>query len=145
MKDRSNVLGWAVLWGTLLAGASAGAIDGAAAKARVPEAVVRKLATKAVMPEYPESSVRAKTQGVAVVAVSIDENGKLRSVDLVEAPDEATGNAVVKAVQQWEFQRALTEGNPVAVLGKITFYFIQEHGRPRVENPRFFRLNGSQK
>lgn len=144
MRHKRNTLGWAAFGIILLLGKLAIAIDGTPGKARVPEAVLRKLATKVVMPEYPESSVRAKKQGVAVVAVFLDENGKLGRVDLIESPDEATGNSAVNAVRQWEFQHATTEGRPIAVLGKITFYFIHERGKSRVENPHFFQRNGLQ-
>lgn len=106
--------------------------------ARVPEGVVRKAAITVVKPEYPSSSKKRRTQGLAVVVVDIDEKGAVTNVEVAEAPDEDIGRSVVHAVRQWKFAPLTAEEKPIKLRGKLTFYFSIRDGKARVEDPKRF-------
>jgi TonB family protein len=108
---------------------------------RVPEGVVRRVAKTVVMPEYPSTSKKRGTQGLAVVAVDIDERGEVTDVAVVEAPDEDIGRSVITAVRQWKFSELTAEGKPVRLQGKLSFYFRISRGKARVSNPEKFALS----
>ena len=55
--------------------------------ATVSEKTLRGWASHTVMPAFPEASRNQKSQGVAVVQLDIDEQGKVTKVDVLEAPD----------------------------------------------------------
>jgi TonB family protein len=105
---------------------------------RVPEGVVRKVAKTVVMPAYPATSKKRRTQGLAVVTVDIDERGDVTNVAIVEAPDEDIGKSVMTAVRQWKFSELTAEGKPVRLQGKLSFYFRINGGKARVSNPEKF-------
>ena len=74
-------------------------------RAPVSESGLRKhKATKKVKPVYPKTSLENKVAGRVVVHILVDENGKVPEAKVKEAPDELTGQAVVEAAKQWEFQ-----------------------------------------
>lgn len=106
--------------------------------ATVPEKTLRKFAKIVVMPKYPDASQRAGAQGVAVAHLDINEEGTVSKVELLEAPDEATGSAVVMALKMWTFERPIedTTGKPIRLSGKLTFYFVIENGHGVVRNPK---------
>lgn len=103
------------------------------------ESVIRKAAIKSVMPKYPSSSRKRGANGVAVADVEIDEDGEIAMVKIVESPDRETGRAVEKAIRQWKFTQLKAQGKPVRVLSKLTFYFVIQKGKGRVENPRRYQ------
>src|SRR5215831_1934509 len=71
----------------------------------VGEAGLRKQkATRTVQPVYPEESLKNHVTGKVIVDIVVDENGKVPEAKVEQAPDELTGEAVVAAARQWEFQ-----------------------------------------
>ncbi|HKB69005.1 MAG TPA: energy transducer TonB [Pyrinomonadaceae bacterium] len=105
----------------------------------VSEAMLRKLASKTVTPGYPERAKKRGTKGIAVVRVDVDEKGELSDIRIVEAPDIDIEASVTDAVRQWKFGPAQdANGAPLRIRGKLTFYFVSDHGQFRVENPRQF-------
>lgn len=106
--------------------------------ATVPEKTLRQFAKTVVMPEYPDASQRNGIQGVAIAEVNIDEEGAVKKVEILEAPNEAIGNAVVMAIKKWKFERPVDDstGKAVRLSGKLTFYFVIENGRGIVKNPK---------
>jgi len=112
-------------------------IDSQPAQVEMPN--VRPLARSTVMPVYPEESRRKRVQGPAVVEFVIGTDGRLSSKpQIVVAPDQAIGDAVIDAVSQWTFNR-LVRGQPprlVKVLGDLTFYFVLDNDKALVLNPR---------
>ncbi|HVF21761.1 MAG TPA: energy transducer TonB [Pyrinomonadaceae bacterium] len=106
--------------------------------ATVPEKTLRKFAKVVVMPNYPEDSRRKGSQGVAVALLNIDEEGTVKKVEILQAPDESIGNAVIKATQGWKFQPATEDstGKAIRLSGKLTFYFKIVDKTAFVENPR---------
>ncbi len=106
---------------------------------RVPEVAVRKLATRTVMPVYPESSKNRGTRGVAVAQVNVNETGLLTNVEIIEAPDSEIEQAVIRAVKYWKFNPANVDGKAIPFVGKLTFYFVINERQARVQNPRRFK------
>ena len=107
---------------------------------KTPEQVFRKLISKLVMPVYPDAARRRGERGVAVAEVLVDEQGRLADVQILEAPSAEIGEAVIAAVRQCRFSAAESDGGPIRVSGKLTFYFvIDRDGLARVENPRKFK------
>jgi len=106
--------------------------------ATVPEKTLRQFAKVVVMPVYPDASRRSGAQGVAVAELKIDEEGTVQKVQILEAPDDAIGNAVVMALKSWKFQRPVDDstGKAVRLSGKLTFYFVIENGKGIVRNPQ---------
>jgi rhodanese-related sulfurtransferase len=96
------------------------------------EGGLRQMALTSVTPSYPASSVKAGVSGVAVAAVvTSTTKGGAPAVEILEAPDQAIGDAVREALGKWTF--------PVwtyPMEGKLTFYFRVEQGKGRVLNPQ---------
>jgi len=96
---------------------------------------LRRLSVKAQAPAYPSTSLANNITGVAVAAVTIDVNGTVRDVTIVDSPDDATGTAVRNAVLRWTF-RPLGVSSPADLInGKLIFYFHLQNGRGVVSSP----------
>jgi TonB family protein len=103
----------------------------------VSEAVLRKLASKTVMPQYPAQSKKRGSKGIAVVRVDLDEKGELSDLRVLEAPDSDIEASVTDAVKQWQFGPARgANGEPLRIRSKLTFYFVSDGGQFRVNNPK---------
>lgn len=102
------------------------------------EGSLRKIATKIVIPLYPQKSIKRKAKGVAVAQIMINQDGDVSKVEILEAPDSMISTSVTEAVSQWKFRSSkIKDGPSVTVKGKLTFYFvIDDQGKGRVENPK---------
>lgn len=78
--------------------------------------------TAHVSPIYSDEALRARVQGVVIVEVRIEADGKilhariLRSIPMLD-------QAALDAVRQWEFTPTLQDGSPVPVLMTMTVQF----------------------
>ena len=71
-----------------------------------------------------------------MVMINVDESGKVVHAAMLEAPDRAIGEAVVKAVSKWPFTLPVGDKNrPVRLQGRLVFYFRIEHDQPTVIDP----------
>ena len=104
---------------------------------RVRESALRKRATRVETPRFPGDALKRGSNGVAVVSIEVGESGRVTSVQVLQAPDSAISNAVSEAIYKWTFKPVTHEGKPVRLIGKLTFYFLLKHGKPRVESPKF--------
>lgn len=105
--------------------------------ARVREHNLRRRVTKLGLPTFPEEAKRTKTTGVAVAAISIDEEGRLKSIEVLQAPHPSIAKAMSDAIRQWVFEVKWSENEPKLCLrGKITFYFRIERGEAVVKTPK---------
>ncbi|HEX8139149.1 MAG TPA: energy transducer TonB [Pyrinomonadaceae bacterium] len=105
----------------------------------VNERSLRKMATRTVMPTFPEEAKKHGAKGVAVAELEFDDKGAVAQVEVLEAPDPLIKQSVIDAVKQWKFSPTTANENPVNVRGKLTFYYvIDERGEGRVENPKQF-------
>jgi outer membrane biosynthesis protein TonB len=67
-----------------------------------PEGLIRKIVIKHVMPEFPKGTPINSAQGLVVVAVVFDEEGKLSQAEVLEAPHPLIKQAVLDALKLWE-------------------------------------------
>lgn len=107
-------------------------------RAPVGESGLRKQkATKKVKPAYPEESLKNKVTGRVIVNILVDENGKVPEAKVKEAPDELTGQAVVEAAKQWEFQAPpKVQGRQICYSSTLSFKFEIKDGKGKVvDNP----------
>ena len=78
--------------------------------------------TRKVSPVYPPIAQSARVQGVVILEVLIDEQGRvadarvLRSIPLLD-------QAAIDAVRQWEYTPTLLNGAPVPVIMTVTVQF----------------------
>jgi len=103
---------------------------------KVSEISLRKLATKTVLPDFPEEAKKRGAKGVAVAQLEVDEKGDVAQVEVLEAPDPLIKKAVADATKQWKFKPSASSGEPVRIQGKLTFYYVIDRNEARVENPR---------
>ena len=89
---------------------------------RVGAGVLAPTRVKNVNPFYPPMAVSARVQGVVILEVRIEPDGRvcdarlLRSIPLLD-------QAALDAVLQWEFTPTLLNGAPVPVLVTTTVNF----------------------
>lgn len=102
------------------------------------ETVLRKRATRVVMPAYPARAKKLRAKGVAVGEVAINDRGEVISAKALEAPDESIEKALAEALVQWRFEPVIENGVSHNVKGKLTFYYVTEGGKFVVKNPRQF-------
>jgi len=76
-----------------------------------PEGAIRKIVIKRVMPEFPKGTPINNAQGLVIVAVVFDEEGKLSQAEVLEAPHPLIKQAVLDALKLWETEpRGVFEG-----------------------------------
>ncbi len=102
---------------------------------RLGEGVLHKKAVEKILPVYPETSMRERVTGVGVASLRIGKDGRVDSVEILESPDAATGQSIREAVSKWVFEPTTIRGQPVEVVGKLTFYFRFEEGTGPVVAP----------
>ena len=96
---------------------------------------LRRLAITAPSPIYPAQSLANNVSGVVVAAVGIELSGKVRSVEIIESPDDATARAVQGAVRRWVFKAVSLPGPGNLITGNLVFYFHITDGRGVVSSP----------
>lgn len=95
----------------------------------------RRIARVQPRPEYPVVSLDSGKTGVTVAAVVTTPEGRMERVDVLEAPDAHVGDAVSRALGQWEIEPPVDDGQPVRVRSKLFFYFVMENGEGLVRSP----------
>ncbi len=96
----------------------------------------RRIARVRPRPEYPAVAVDSGKTGVAVAEVVTTSDGSMGRVDILQAPDEHTGDAVARALANWEVQPPVDDdGHAVGVRSKLYFYFVIEDGEGFVRSP----------
>lgn len=86
------------------------------------EPELRKAATKKVVPEYPDIGCSTRVEGNVVVAILVDENGKVIDAGAKSGPT-LLREASIRTAKKWEFQPFLKDGQPVKFTGTLTFRF----------------------
>jgi outer membrane biosynthesis protein TonB len=97
--------------------------------------VLRKAASRLVVPLFPRESLHARHQGVAVAEVTFGTTGKIERVDVLDAPDTWILAAMLDAVRRWELPSATHGSHPVSLTGKLTYYFLIRGGVGVVMDP----------
>lgn len=84
--------------------------------------VLQQEAIKRVAPSYPIAAASAGIFGTVVVEVVIDEEGKVVRAKALSGPPQLC-EAAVEAAKAWRFRPTKLSGEPVKVIGTISFNF----------------------
>ena len=87
---------------------------------RVSSSVLLTNATRKVEPDF--SKIQANVQGAVQVSVTIGEDGKVEKAEVVVG-HPLLSEACIRAAQQWEFKPETISGQPVKVMGILTYNF----------------------
>ncbi len=100
--------------------------DGAA-PTRLDEAQKPKIVKK-VKPVYPEAAIKEGVQGVVVLEVGTNEQGKVRTLRIMQSASPLLNEAAIQAVRQWEYEPFLKDGvaKPVVFTVTVTFALKKE-------------------
>ena len=77
---------------------------------------------KDARPVYPPDAMDAKIQGVVIMDIRIDEQGRVTEAHVLRSIP-ALDQAAIDAVKQWEFTPTLMNGVPTAVIVTVTVQF----------------------
>jgi len=75
-----------------------------------------------VEPVYPELAKRARVAGAVRLRITINEQGDVEDIRVVDGNPLLNG-AAVAAVQQWRYTPAVQDGKPIAVTTVVTLSF----------------------
>jgi len=67
-----------------------------------------------VVPAYPEQARSVGREGVVILKIVIDEEGRVASVEVMRG-DEPFASAAVRAVQSWRYRPATLGGTPISI------------------------------
>ncbi|HYV05913.1 MAG TPA: TonB family protein [Blastocatellia bacterium] len=73
-------------------------------------------------PVYPEAAKHERISGSVIVEVTVDETGKVTEARSICGPDALAGVSV-DAAKRWRFTPTLRSGQPIKVIGTITFNY----------------------
>lgn len=76
---------------------------------------------------YPEEAKKAGIEGPVVMDLLIDEQGKVRQVNLVKGPGFGLNEAALTAIKNFQFRPAKIKEQSVAVKIRYTYRFILEN------------------
>jgi protein TonB len=74
-------------------------------------------------PEYTEEARRAKYQGTCILGLIVDAEGHPRDIRVTRGVGLGLDQKAIAAVKQWQFQPAMKDGRPVAVLISVEVSF----------------------
>lgn len=90
---------------------------------RVGDGVTAPRAIYAPNAEYNQELTRAQNQGVCVLGLVVDAEGKPRDIKVVRSTGLGLDKKAVEAVRKWKFEPATKDGVPVAVLINVEVTF----------------------
>ena len=76
-----------------------------------------------IEPEFSEEARKAKHQGVVVLTIEVDSNGKVSNVQVRQSLGLGLDEKAIEAVSHWRFQPALLDGKPVTTEATIQVNF----------------------
>jgi TonB family protein len=76
-----------------------------------------------VEPAYTEEARAAKIQGTVGIQCTIGEDGKAEDFTITQSLDDGLDANAIEAIQQWRFQPATKDGEPVPVRANIEVNF----------------------
>lgn len=77
---------------------------------------------KDVRPVYPDIALTARVQGIVILEIQIDRDGRVSNAKVIR-PVALLDDAALDAVMQWEFEPVLLGGQPVPVIMTVTVNF----------------------
>jgi protein TonB len=78
---------------------------------------------KQAQPVYPSLARRRSKEGVVLLRLSINENGNLTHIELIEDPGHGFAEAAIEAVRSSSFSPAHYNGKPVAIQATLPIRF----------------------
>jgi TonB family protein len=85
--------------------------------------------TKYVAPVYPQDAVEAHVSGVVIAEALVGKDGLVSNVRILKSIS-LLDQAAIDAVQQWEYQPTLLNGQPVPVILTVTVNFAAVNESP---------------
>ncbi len=76
-----------------------------------------------VEPIYPELAKRAMVEGVVILNVRTDEDGRVDQVNVANSKDPNLARAAVEAVKQWRYEPFYSRGRRYPILFTVTIRF----------------------
>lgn len=77
-----------------------------------------------VQAAYPLEAAAARREGTTTLLVTIDTDGTVSNVEVLESAGEAFDHAALDAARQWTFHPAQQNGKPIASRVQIPFHFV---------------------
>jgi iron complex outermembrane recepter protein len=105
------------------------------AAAQAPADVVPPVVLSHVDAVYPPSALAERKHGDVVLAVTVDADGHVSMVEVLESGGAALDEAAIIAVRQWTFRPAMRGDKPVASRIKVPFHFAPPAPPPEVVEP----------
>jgi len=144
MRHRSTSVS-SLLRSCAVAAVAFGALGAAAGEARgqAPAAAPRDAAAEVTPPSvlqhvdavYPPSALASRTHGDVVLALTVDVDGHVSKVDVVESGGADLDEAATVAARQWTFTPAMRAGKPVASRIRVPFHFAPPAPPPELVAP----------
>jgi iron complex outermembrane recepter protein len=85
---------------------------------------------------YPPSALATREHANVVLAVTVDADGHVSKVDVLESGGADLDEAAIVAVRQWTFVPALRDGKALASRIKIPFHFAPPAAPPEMVEPK---------
>jgi protein TonB len=79
-----------------------------------------------VDPDYPMQAKANKIEGIVIVRIRIDKDGRVEKAEVISG-DPQLSQAAVDAVRQWRYKPATIAGTAVGVDGKAEVIFSLHH------------------
>ncbi|HEX8089695.1 MAG TPA: TonB family protein [Blastocatellia bacterium] len=90
--------------------------------------VLEGSALRRVQPAYPPLAKAARVSGAVVVEVTVDEEGTVNAARAISG-HPLLKDAAVAAAREWKFSETKLQGEPVKVVGVITFNFLLDNSK----------------
>ena len=75
-------------------------------------------------PQYTEEARRARMEGIVVLYITIDEDGKATVTDIIKPMGLGLDESAVKTIEeQWKFSPAILDGVPIWYIAKVVVGF----------------------
>lgn len=79
---------------------------------------------KMVRPPYPPEAKEAGITGTVILEATVDKEGHVKRVTVLESPDRLLSQSAAEAVSQWEYTPVLKNGEPVEVIFTVTINYV---------------------
>jgi TonB family protein len=111
------------------------AVDGDASAQEPPASATPPVVLQHVDAEYPASALPQRKHADVVVAVTVDADGHVSKVEVLQSGGPDLDEAATVAVRQWIFTPAMRGGKPVASRIKVPFHFAPPAPAPELVEP----------
>ncbi len=78
---------------------------------------------KKVAPIYPEEARKARIQGVVVLRVRVDEQGRVEQTMVIKSESSLLNKPAIDAVKQWKYEVLNLKGEPTPVVFNVFVTF----------------------